>query len=113
MSRNREVGYGNQNNNVRLLGTSANYAEVNNFPLLAGKMFTPGQDEGRQRGAVLGASIPTMFNVNPAALIGQQIQIRGVPFQIGGGLNAKGTGGFDNQDERILIPLQTKLLTSA
>jgi len=107
MSRNLQVQYGNQNNNVRILGTTANYAEVNNFTLLAGKMYTAGQDEGRQRVAVLGASIPTMFNVNPAAMIGQQLQIRGIPFEIVGVLNAKGTGGFDNQDERILIPLQT------
>jgi putative ABC transport system permease protein len=107
ISRNLQVQYGNQNNNVRTLGTTANYAEVNNYTLLAGKMFTPGQDEGRQRVAVLGASIPTMFNVNPAAMIGQTIQLRGIPFEIVGVFDAKGTGGFENQDERIYIPLQT------
>jgi putative ABC transport system permease protein len=107
LSRNQQVQYGNQNNNVRILGTTANYADVNNFTLMAGKMFTQGQDEGRQRVAVLGASIPTMFNVHPVAMIGQAIQIRGISFEIVGVLNAKGTGGFDNQDERILIPLQT------
>ena len=107
LSRNQQVQYGNQNNNVRILGTTANYADVNNFTLLAGRMFTQGQDESRQRVAVLGASIPTMFNVNPVAMIGQTIQIRGISFEIVGVLNAKGTGGFDNQDERILIPLQT------
>jgi putative ABC transport system permease protein len=107
LSRNQQVQYGNQNNNVRILGTTANYADVNNFTLLAGQMFTQGQDESRQRVAVLGASIPTMFNVNPVAMIGQTIQIRGISFEIVGVLNAKGTGGFDNQDERILIPLQT------
>ncbi|MBI2402397.1 MAG: ABC transporter permease [Gemmatimonadetes bacterium] len=107
MSRNLQVQYGNQNNNVRILGTTANYAEVNNFTPLAGNMFSAGQDDGRQRVAVLGASIPTMFNVNPMAMIGQTIQIRGIAFEIVGVLNPKGTGGFDNQDERILIPLQT------
>jgi len=107
LSRNLQVQYGNQNNNVRILGTTANYAGVNNFTVMAGGMFTQGQDEGRQRVAVLGASIPTMFNVNPVAMIGQAIQIRGISFEIVGVLNAKGTGGFDNQDERILIPLQT------
>ena len=107
LSRNLQVQYGNQNNNVRILGTTANYADVNNFTLMAGKLFTQGQDEGRQRVAVLGASIPTMFNVHPVAMIGQAIQIRGISFEIVGVLNAKGTGGFDNQDERILIPLQT------
>jgi len=39
---------------------------------------------------------------------GQEIQIRGIPFEIIGVLSAKGSaGGFGNPDEQILIPLQT------
>src|SRR3989442_13894250 len=41
-------------------------------------------------------------------MIGQEIQIRGIPFEIIGVLSAKGSaGGFGNPDEQILIPLQT------
>src|SRR5574342_338222 len=40
LSRNQQVQYANQNNNVRILGTTANYADVNNFTMLAGEMFT-------------------------------------------------------------------------
>src|SRR5207245_9286220 len=72
-------------------------------------MFTAGEDEGRRRYAVLGSAIPDMFNANPAAMIGQEIQIRGIPFEIIGVLSAKGSaGGFGNPDEQILIPLQTR-----
>jgi putative ABC transport system permease protein len=49
-----------------------------------------------------------MFNVNPAALIHQNIQIRGQPFEVIGILSEKGSqGGFMNLDEQILIPLKT------
>src|SRR5213595_1580422 len=71
-------------------------------------MFSAGENEGRRRLAVLGSAIPDMFNANPAAMIGQEIQIRGIPFEIIGVLSAKGSaGGFGNPDEQILIPLQT------
>jgi putative ABC transport system permease protein len=41
-------------------------------------------------------------------MIGQTILIRGIPFEIIGILNQKGSGGsWSNPDEQILIPLQT------
>ncbi len=107
MSRNLQIQYGNQNQNVSVIGTTANYTTVNNYKVEAGQMFTAGDDGGRRRVAVLGASIPTMFNANGAAMIGQTIQIRGIPFEITGVLGAKGAQGFMNQDEQILIPLTT------
>src|SRR2546426_3323278 len=71
-------------------------------------MFTHGENESRQRYAVLGSSIPDMFSANPAGLIGTTLQIRGIEFQIIGVLSAKGSaGGFGNPDEQILIPLLT------
>jgi putative ABC transport system permease protein len=71
-------------------------------------MFTPGEDESRRRYAVLGSAIPEMFSANPLAMIGQEVQIRGIPFEIIGVLSQKGSaGGFGNPDEQILIPLQT------
>ncbi|MBI4421085.1 MAG: ABC transporter permease [Gemmatimonadetes bacterium] len=108
LSRNQQVKYGNKNANIRVLGTTGNYAQVNNFKLDAGRMFTTGEDEARKRVAVLGANIPTNFNANPAAMIGQEIQIGGISYEIVGVLLSKGSsGGFGNQDEQILIPIQT------
>jgi putative ABC transport system permease protein len=107
LSRNLQVQFGSQNNNVSIIGTTANYAKVNNYTLDAGRMFTAGDNDGRRLVAVIGASIPTMFNANGAAMIGQTIQIRGIPFEIVGLMGAKGSTGFENQDERVYIPLQT------
>jgi putative ABC transport system permease protein len=108
LSRNQQIKFGNQNSNVRVIGATPNYAEVNNYQFDAGGMFTAGDDESRKRVAVLGAAIPTQFNANPAAMIGQDIQIGGISYEIRGVLQSKGaSGGFGNQDEQILIPVQT------
>ncbi len=108
LQRSLQVKYGNQNFNINILGTTPNYAPVRNFEITYGRMFTPGDDEARQRYAVVGSAVPTMFNVNPASLINQTILVRGQPFEVIGVLSEKGSqGSFENPDERILIPLST------
>ena len=108
LTRNLQVKRGNQNINVNILGTTPNYVAVRNYQVTAGRMFTPGDDEARRRYAVLGAAVPEMFGANPLAMIGQEIQIRGIPFEVIGILSEKGAqGGWGNPDEQILIPLQT------
>src|SRR3990170_321881 len=113
MQRSMQVKYGNKNVNINTLGTSPNYAEVRNYTIPIGRMFTQGDDAARQRYAVLGAAVPTMFNVNPAAMVHQTIQVRGQPFEVIGILSEKGSqGGFMNLDEQIheapLSPLFTE-----
>ncbi|HKC41042.1 MAG TPA: ABC transporter permease [Gemmatimonadales bacterium] len=108
LTRNMQVKRVGQNINVSVVGTTPNYIQVKNYTMTAGRMFTAGEDESRRGYAVLGSAIPEMFNANPVAMIGQQIQIRGIPFEIIGVLSMKGSGGgFGNPDEQILIPLQT------
>jgi putative ABC transport system permease protein len=103
-----QVEYGNQNSNVNVVGTTPNYIQVKNYTVPHGRMFTSGDDEARRRYAVLGAAVPRMLNANPAAMINQTIQIRGIGFEIIGVLSEKGAaGGWGNPDEQILIPLQT------
>ena len=107
LTRNMQVQYGAQNINVNVVGSTPNYVPVHNYTVTAGRMFTAGEDDSRQRYAVLGAQIPTDLNANGAAMIGQTIMIRGIPFEIIGLLSEKGSQGFQNPDEQILIPYQT------
>jgi len=106
---NQQVKYGNQNINVNVNGTTPNFLEVQNYELVAGRMFTKGDDEARRRVAVLGGGVPEMLGSNGPAMIGQTIQVRGIPFEIVGLLAEKGmSSGFGgNPDEQILIPLLT------
>jgi putative ABC transport system permease protein len=108
MQQSLQVKYGNQNSNINVVGTTPNYIEVRNYTVPHGRMFTPGDDEARQRYAVLGAAVPRMLGANPAAMINQTLMIRGISFEIIGVLSEKGSaGGWSNPDEQILIPLQT------
>jgi putative ABC transport system permease protein len=103
-----QVVYGNQNRNLNVIGTTANYTDVRNYTVPYGRMFTDGDDAARQRYAVLGSLVPELLGGNPAAMIHQTVLIRGIPFEIIGVLSPKGAaGGFQNPDEQILIPLQT------
>ncbi len=108
MQQSLQVKYGNQNSNVNVVGTTAEYTDVRNYTVPYGRMFTAGEDESRRRYAVLGASVPRMLSGNPAGMINQTLMIRGIPFEVIGVLSEKGSaGGFGNPDEQILIPLQT------
>jgi putative ABC transport system permease protein len=107
LSRSLQVKYGAQNINVSVVGTTANYTAVRSYTITQGRMFTEGDDQSRQRYAVLGSQVPEMLGQNPAAMIGQTLLVRGIPFEIIGVLSEKGSQGFMNPDEQILIPLQT------
>jgi putative ABC transport system permease protein len=109
MSSNRQVKLANTNINVSIVGTTPNYTGVNNYEIDAGRMFTAGDDDGRRRVAVVGGGVPNQLGVNGVAMIGQTLSIGGIPFEVVGLLKSKGTtgGGWDNPDERILIPLST------
>jgi putative ABC transport system permease protein len=107
LSSNLQVELGDQNINVNVVGTTPDYVPVHTYTVTVGRMFTAGDDAARRRVAVLGASVPTMLNSNRDAMIGQQILIRSISFEIIGVLSEKGAQGFSNPDEQILIPLQT------
>ena len=89
-------------------GTVPEYIDVNTFEVEVGRMFTAGDGISRKRVAVLGSDVPTNLDATGAAMIGQQLLIRGIPFEVVGVLGRKGTSsGWNNPDEQILIPLQT------
>jgi putative ABC transport system permease protein len=108
MQQNSTVKHGNTNLNLAVIGTTPNYTVVKNYTIPHGRMFTTGDNEARQRYVLVGASVPQMLNVNPAALINQTINIRGIPFEVIGVLSEKGAAGsWQNPDEQLIIPLQT------
>jgi putative ABC transport system permease protein len=108
ISRSFQVKLGNQNANIQITGTVPEYFPSRSWVLSAGRFFSAGDDESRRRFAVIGSAVPDIFGRNGAAMIGQTIQVRGIPFEIVGVLASKGAqGSFQNPDEQVFIPLQT------
>jgi putative ABC transport system permease protein len=107
MVSNAQVEYGRSNANVRVTGTTASYSELNNYEPEYGRFFSEAENSGRRRVAVLGGTVPEMFSATPLEMLGQNISIRNVTFEVIGVLEAKGGSGWFNQDERIFIPVET------
>jgi len=108
LSGNQQIEYIGGNINTNVNGTVPAYVPANNYEIEFGRMYTRGEEQARTRVAVLGSAVPGMLGANAAAMIGTEIKIRGIPFEVIGVLAEKGsTSSFDNPDEQILIPLET------
>ncbi|MBL0178363.1 MAG: ABC transporter permease [Gemmatimonadetes bacterium] len=107
LQKNQQVQLVSTNINTSIVGTTANYPKARNYTITTGRMFTDGDDAARQLYAVVGSDVPKMLNVNAGAIIGQQILIRKLRFEVIGVLSSKGSQGWQNPDEQILIPLNT------
>jgi putative ABC transport system permease protein len=109
MNRQLQVQYLNRNSATRVVGTTSNYLEVRKYELGAGRMFSNGDDLSRRRVAVIGPTVMTNLGIdNPVAIIGEQVRIRGIQFEVIGVLASKGqTSGFGDPDDQILIPITT------
>ncbi len=109
MSRQVQVQYGDQNTNTTVTGTTANYLDVRKFSLAAGRMFSNADDAAKRRVVVVGSQVVEDLGVTlPQVLVGGDIRINGIQFQIVGVLASKGQGGgFFNPDDQVLIPIQT------
>jgi putative ABC transport system permease protein len=110
MSRQLQVQFLTQNTSTNIIGTPANYTQVRRYTIGAGRMFGQSEDTGRKRVAVLGAT--TAANLGgggaPESLVGQEIRISGVSFEVVGVFAAKGGAtGFNDPDDQVVIPLGT------
>jgi putative ABC transport system permease protein len=109
MARSLQLSYRSANTNTSIVGTSANYLEVRRFDLAAGRMFSSVDDAARRRVAVLGAQVVTdIGGLSAEAMIGENVRIAGIQFEVIGVLASKGQGaGFGNPDDQVLVPIQT------
>ena len=102
-----QVQFGRNNANVRILGTTPNYVDVENHTLELGRFFDESENRGRRRVAVLGGAVPAVLSTDAAELVGRTISIRNISFEVVGVLEEKGGSGWFNQDEQIFVPLET------
>lgn len=109
MTKQGQVQYLNKNASTSIIGTTANYPEVRKYEIASGRMFTPQEDRGSRRVAVLGDGVLQNLAISDgASLIGQTVRIQGIQFTVIGTLAPKGQGAsFGNPDDQVLIPLTT------
>src|SRR6266511_583495 len=104
---NAQVIAGNQNWQTRVQGVWTDYQQIQNWQIGEGGFFgVDDQNQGRAV-AVIGQTVATNLFPNGQDPLGQLIRIRNVPFTVVGVLQSKGSTGFQDQDDVILIPFET------
>jgi putative ABC transport system permease protein len=109
MRRSQQVEFGGNNANISIEGVWPSWFEINNHSAELGRFFTAGENQGRRRVALVGATMGDRLNIETSSMMGKTILIRGIAFDVIGVLKEKGqSGGFGGSpDERIYIPLAT------
>jgi putative ABC transport system permease protein len=103
-----QVTYSRWNSNTQIMGVWPSYFDIYNVELLAGRFFHEGEVQGRRRVAVLGYNVPTdLGETPPELLVGETIQLRGVPFEVVGVMAQKGDAAWFRPDDQIFIPIST------
>jgi putative ABC transport system permease protein len=98
-------GEGNWRTSIN--GVAANYAIIRDWPTLYGAFFSDDDQRASRKVALLGYTVAEgLFpGTDP---VGEQVQIRNVPFTIVGVLARKGqTADGNDQDDIILVPYTT------
>ncbi len=102
-----QLAYLRWNSNNQVVGTWPEYFSIYNHEVVMGRFFTPGENQGRRRVAVLGHEIPEALGTPTELLVGATIQIRGQPFEVIGVLAEKGDSRGFNPDNQVFIPIST------
>jgi len=101
-----KVKYESESFQVSVTGVMEDYFAIRSYQIGNGRGITDSDNHALSRVAVIGSqTAEDLFgNLNP---VGKDISINGVKFQVVGVLQAKGSTGFDNPDDVVLIPLET------
>ena len=100
-----QVGAGNQNSFVQILGVSHSYADIRSWEFRSGANFTDADVRNSSKVCIIGTTTAkTLFgeDVDPT---GQTVRIKNAPFTVVGWLKPKGVNSFgSDQDDVLLLP---------
>ena len=107
VSGNSQVIAGNQNWQTRVQGVQPDYQQIQNWQVAQGEFIDAEDDATARNVALLGQTVARVLFPGGQTPLGQTIRIRNVPFTVVGVLASKGSTGFQDQDDLILIPFKT------
>lgn len=89
---------------VRVLGVTANMADIEDKTIAEGRFMTDGESTRISNVTVIGTDIKDKFFPNGSPL-GRQIKVQGVPLTVIGVEDKRGSFFGDSQDRNIYIPI--------
>ena len=103
----KTLKYGNESISISVIGARENYLSIQGYEVEHGRFFSDRDDLARKRVAIIGSSVGTELKTASKALLGKDIDLGGVTFEIIGVMKTEGSSGWSNPDEQIYIPLFT------
>ena len=101
------VTRGGEETRTTITGTTADFTAIRDFYPVLGDFFSDQDVTTAARVAVLGQSVYEQLFPDGELPIGQTIRINNVNFRVIGLMEEKGGSGFNDQDDLILVPLNT------
>jgi putative ABC transport system permease protein len=100
---------GARNWTTSVVGTSAEWFDVGNWTLAAGRLFEPGEERAGNAVCIIGASVRReLFGANAPAPLGEALRLKQFSCEVIGVLAAKGQGAMGlDQDDLVVLPLST------
>ena len=95
---------GSKNTTTTILGTTPQYLTVRNYSIWQGSFLNQAAVDSSLRQAVLGSTTADNLALGADA-IGTTVTINGLPFQIVGILQAKGSSGPFSNDDQVIVPI--------
>jgi len=103
-----QVVYGSKNTQTTILGVTPEYLTVRNWQVSRGRFINDLDVRTQTKVVALGATvIEDLFGGSSVDPLGKMVKINRQNYQIVGILASKGSGGFDNQDDQVFLPLTT------
>ncbi|MDA9130921.1 ABC transporter permease [Gammaproteobacteria bacterium] len=103
----KSLKYGNESISISVIGARENYLGIQGYEVVQGRFFSERDDLARKRVAIIGSSVSTELKTSSKVLLGKDIDLGGVTFEIIGVMKSEGSSGWSNPDEQIYIPLFT------
>jgi putative ABC transport system permease protein len=103
-----QVKYANRNSRVTVTGTTITYFPMRGFEVDKGRCFREQEAEHMARVAVIGSvTAANLFGTDDP--VSQIIKVKGINFQVVGVLKPKGSQGWFNPDDQVVIPYSTAM----
>ena len=103
-----QIKFRARNVNANLVGTTEAFAEMNDYKVVAGRFITHQDVQANALVCVLGYQVAQdLFGVRSA--VDNTVKINGRSFIVVGTMEEKGTIGFFDMDNQVVIPLTTAM----
>jgi macrolide transport system ATP-binding/permease protein len=101
-----QAAYGDKNWSTSVLSTNADYAPMRAAVPEVGRFFDDDEDRKRTKVVLLGLTVASNL-FGDADPIGEMVKLNKISFRVIGLVPERGANGFRDQDDIVMIPLQT------